>query len=58
MVTNLDKIKAMGFLTAGLDPVKGKKLRSSRYDLPPRSLNDIYMRGREHQKKDGVNWRI
>lgn len=25
MVRNLDKIKVMGFLTAGLDPIKGKK---------------------------------
>lgn len=23
MVTNMDKIKALGFLTAGLDPIKG-----------------------------------
>ncbi|XP_074372136.1 uncharacterized protein LOC141712905 [Apium graveolens] len=29
MVMNLDKVKAMGFLTAGLDPYKVKKLRSS-----------------------------
>ncbi|XP_074352997.1 uncharacterized protein LOC141692157 [Apium graveolens] len=51
MVTNLDKIKAMGFLTAGLDPYKGKKLRSSLYDFPPKSLNDIYVRGENIRRK-------
>ncbi|XP_074377447.1 uncharacterized protein LOC141718966 [Apium graveolens] len=51
MVTNLDKIKAMGFLTVGLDPYKGKKLRSSLYDFPPKSLNDIYVRGENIRRK-------
>ncbi|XP_063949875.1 uncharacterized protein LOC135152721 [Daucus carota subsp. sativus] len=51
MVTNLDKVKAAGFLTAGLDPVKGKKLRSSLYDIPPKSLNDIYLRGESIRRK-------
>ncbi|XP_074360790.1 uncharacterized protein LOC141701043 [Apium graveolens] len=51
MVTNLDKIKAMGFLTAGLDPYKGKKLRSSLYGFPPKSLNDIYVRGENIRRK-------
>lgn len=35
IVTNLEKMKAIGFLIAGLDAIKGKKLRSSLYDLPP-----------------------
>ena len=52
MVTNLDKTKAMWFLTAGLDPVKGKKLRSSLYDFPPKSLNDIYVRG------ENIRWKM
>ncbi|KAK1364286.1 hypothetical protein POM88_039847 [Heracleum sosnowskyi] len=51
MVTNLDKVKAAGFLAAGLDPVKGKKLRSSLYDIPPKSLNDIYVRGEAIRRK-------
>ena len=51
MVTNLDKVKAAGFLTTGLDPVKGKKLRSSLYDIPPKSLNDIYLRGESIRRK-------
>ncbi|XP_074374051.1 uncharacterized protein LOC141714430 [Apium graveolens] len=51
MVTNLDKIKVMGFLTAGLDPYKGKKLRSSLYDFPTKSLNDIYVRGENIRRK-------
>ncbi|KAK1372396.1 hypothetical protein POM88_028589 [Heracleum sosnowskyi] len=51
MVTNLDKVKAAGFLAAGLDPVKGKKLRSSLYDVPPKSLNDIYLRGEAIRRK-------
>lgn len=37
MVTNLDKVKAADFLTAGLDPIKGKKLQSSLFDIPPKS---------------------
>ena len=41
MVTNLDKVKAAGFLTAGLDPMEGKKLRSSLYDVPPNSPNAV-----------------
>ncbi|XP_074352827.1 uncharacterized protein LOC141691978 [Apium graveolens] len=52
MVTNLDKVKAMGFLTAGLDPYKGKKLRSSLYNFPPKSLNDIYVRG------ENIHWKM
>ncbi|XP_074356026.1 uncharacterized protein LOC141695698 [Apium graveolens] len=51
MVTNLDKVKEMGFLTTGLDPYKGKKLRSSLYDFPPKSLNDIYVRGENIRQK-------
>ena len=51
MVTNLDKAKAVGFLTAGLDPIMGKKLRSSLYDMPPKSLNDIYVRGESIRRK-------
>ncbi|XP_074337219.1 uncharacterized protein LOC141674410 [Apium graveolens] len=51
MVTNLDKVKAMGFLTPGLDPYKGKKLHSFLYDFRPRSLNDIYMRGENIRQK-------
>lgn len=51
MVTNLDKVKAAGFLAAGLDPFKGKKLRSSLYDMPPKSLNDIYLRGEAIRRK-------
>ena len=51
MVTNLDKVKAAGFLTAGLDPVRGKKLWSSLYDLPPKSLDDIYLRGESIRRK-------
>ncbi|KAK1392246.1 hypothetical protein POM88_011302 [Heracleum sosnowskyi] len=51
MVTNLDKVKAAGFLAAGLDPIKGKKLRSSLYDIPPKSLNDIYVRGEAIRRK-------
>lgn len=51
MVTNLDKVKAAGFLSAGLDPIKGKKLRSSLYDMPPKSLNDIYLRGEAIRRK-------
>lgn len=43
MVTNLDKVKATGFLAVGLDPVKRKKLKSSLYDMPPCSLNVIYL---------------
>lgn len=30
MVTSLDKVKVAGFLTAGLDHIIGKKLRSKR----------------------------
>lgn len=44
MVPNLDKVKEAGFLVVGLDPVKGKKFRSSLYEIPPNSLNDIYSR--------------
>ncbi|XP_074354625.1 uncharacterized protein LOC141693419 [Apium graveolens] len=51
MVTNLDKVKAMGFLTAGLNPYKGKKLRSSPYDFPLNPLNDIYVRGENIRQK-------
>ncbi|KAK1351824.1 hypothetical protein POM88_053965 [Heracleum sosnowskyi] len=51
MVTNLDKVKAAGFLSAGLDPVKGKKLRSSLYDIPPKSLNDIYLWGESIRRR-------
>ncbi|KAK1363227.1 hypothetical protein POM88_038788 [Heracleum sosnowskyi] len=51
MVTNLDKVKAAGFLAARLDPVKDKKLRSSLYDIPPKSLNDIYVRGEAIRRK-------
>ncbi|KAL8155442.1 hypothetical protein AgCh_000727 [Apium graveolens] len=51
MVTNLDKVKEMGFLTEGLDPYKGKTLRSSLYDFPPRSLNDIYVRDENIRQK-------
>nr|XP_017250859.1 PREDICTED: uncharacterized protein LOC108221497 [Daucus carota subsp. sativus] len=51
MITNLNKVKAAGFLTAGLDPVKGKKLRSSLYDIPPKSLDDIYLRGESIRRK-------
>ncbi|XP_074352587.1 uncharacterized protein LOC141691731 [Apium graveolens] len=51
MVTYLDKVKVMGFLTAGLDPYKGKKLRSSLQDFPPKSLNDIYVRGENIRRK-------
>ncbi|XP_074378249.1 uncharacterized protein LOC141719776 [Apium graveolens] len=51
MVTNLDKIKAMGFLMVGLDPYKDKKLRSSLYDFPLKSLNDIYVRGENIRRK-------
>ncbi|XP_074368150.1 uncharacterized protein LOC141708422 [Apium graveolens] len=52
MVTNLDMVKAMGFLTAGMDPYKGKKLCSSLYNSPPlKSLNDIYVRGENIQRK-------
>ncbi|XP_074350611.1 uncharacterized protein LOC141689957 [Apium graveolens] len=51
MVTILTKVKAMGFLTVGLDPYKGKKLRSSLYNFPPRSLNDIYVRGENIRQK-------
>ncbi|KAK1387029.1 hypothetical protein POM88_015207 [Heracleum sosnowskyi] len=40
-----------GFLSAGLDPIKGKKLRSSLYDIPPKSLNDIYLRGESIRRK-------
>ena len=45
MVTNLDKVKVMVYLTVGLGPIKGKKLQSSLYDIPPKSLNDIYLHG-------------
>lgn len=33
MVTNLDKIKAMGFLTTGMDPTKGKKKFASLFTI-------------------------
>lgn len=51
MVTNLEKIKAMGFLTAGLDPIKDKKLRSLLYNFSPESLNDIYVSGENIRRK-------
>lgn len=51
MVTNLDKVKVAGFLATGLDHIKGKKLRSSLYDMPPKSLNDIYLRGEAIRRK-------
>ncbi|XP_074351572.1 uncharacterized protein LOC141690696 [Apium graveolens] len=51
MVTNLDKVKAMGLFMAGLDPYKDKNLRSSLYDFPPKSLNDIYVRGENIRRK-------
>lgn len=51
MVTNLDKIKAMGFLMAGLDTIKGMKLRSSLYDFSPKFLNDIYVREENIRRK-------
>ncbi|XP_074378022.1 uncharacterized protein LOC141719543 [Apium graveolens] len=51
MVTNIDKVKAMGFLTAGLDPYKGKKLCSSLYNFSPKSLNEIYVRGENIRRK-------
>ncbi|XP_074361863.1 uncharacterized protein LOC141702059 [Apium graveolens] len=50
MVTNLDKVKAMGFLMAGLDPYKGKKLRSSLYEIPP-SPSMIFIRGEKYPEK-------
>ncbi|XP_074347121.1 uncharacterized protein LOC141685947 [Apium graveolens] len=56
MVTNLDKVKAMGFLTVGLDPYKSKKLRSSLYDFPPKFLNDIYVRGENIRRKMESIW--
>ncbi|XP_074373742.1 uncharacterized protein LOC141714100 [Apium graveolens] len=51
MVTNLDKFKVIGFLTAGLDPYKGKKLRSSLYNFPLKSMNGIYVRGGHIRRK-------
>ncbi|XP_074377897.1 uncharacterized protein LOC141719418 [Apium graveolens] len=51
MVTNLDKVKVMGFLTAGREPYKGKTILSSLYDFPPKSLNDIYVRGENIRRK-------
>lgn len=49
MVTNLNKIKAMGFMTAGLDLIKGKKLRSLLYDLCLKFINNICVCEREEK---------
>lgn len=51
MVTNLEKIKVIGFWIAGLDPVKGKNLCSPLHDFLPRTLNDIYVRGENIRRK-------
>ncbi|XP_074351435.1 uncharacterized protein LOC141690543 [Apium graveolens] len=51
MMTNLNKNKAMGYLTTTLDPTKGKKLLSSLYDYSLKSLNDIYVRGENIRRK-------
>lgn len=51
MVTNLDKIKAVGFLTVGLDTVKGNKTPLFSLRFPPKILNDIYVRGENIWRK-------
>ena len=50
-MNNLEKVKAVGFLTAGLDAIKDKKFWSPLYDILSKSLNDIYLCGKSIRRK-------